>query len=95
MAKNLRKLVLDYWHVVMVQSHARIIYTQYGWERLGGLGMWLPMVAGFIYERGKIMISSRNNSGGVVVGALCAEQNIVGSTLTLYTLICFHFSKFF
>ena len=40
-------------------------YTQYGWE-----GMGCQWLAGFVYERGEIMIGSSDNSGGVVVGAL-------------------------
>ena len=48
-----------------------------GW----GFGDGLPMVVGFVYARGKIMIGSTDNNGGVVVGHLCAEQNVVGSNL--------------
>ena len=42
-----------------------------------------------------IMIGSSENRGGVVVGVLCAEQNVMGSNLALYYDILFHFSKFF
>ena len=36
-----------------------------GW----GVGDWLTLVAGLVYESGKIMIGSIDNSGGAVVGA--------------------------
>ena len=52
----------------MMQSHARKILYYAAW--MGGAGEFgdgLPMVAGFVYERGKIMIGSSDNSDGVVV----------------------------
>ena len=36
----------------------------------GGLGIGCQWLAGFVHDRGEIMIGSSDNSGGVVVGTL-------------------------
>ena len=76
----------------MTQSHAYNMYITIsitniirgmdgrGWG--GGLGMGCQWLAGLVsricLERGKIMIGSSDNSGGVVVGALVCGTECSG-----------------
>ena len=62
----------------MIQSRAHTILYAVWMGGAGGFGDGLPMVAGFVYERGKIMIGSTDNSSGVVVGALVCRTKCSG-----------------
>ena len=67
------------WFIhVSTNIYAGFVYTRYGWEGLGGLGMGCQWLAGLVYDRGKIMTGSSDNSGSVVVGALVCGTECSG-----------------
>ena len=86
----------------MMQSRVRIMYNIIrGMDGRGwGFGDGLPMVVGLVsrvvYERGKIMISSSDNSGDVVVWALVCQTECSGfKSRFILCMIFFHSSKLF
>ena len=79
----------------MMQSRVHIVHNICGMDGGGGCQWLAGLVTRVCLQKGEIMFGWSDNSGGIMVGLLCVEQNVVGSNLALCFNFFFHMSKFF